>query len=136
MAKIVLASHGPLAKAIKESAHMICGDTESVEALCLFEDDDANEFRDQLEKLVTGVEETLLIVDFPGGTPAIKGLTLLQNHSNLRLISGMNAMMVIESIMMNDHMPLDDLIETVLNTAKLSIKELVYEAVEYDIDDL
>ena len=136
MAQLILASHGPLAQAIKESAAMICGNTDSVKSFCLYQNDSADDFYEEIKASVIPEEDTLLIVDFPGGTPAIKGLTLLSEFPKLKVITGMNSMMIIETILSMDQVDFEELVSRAMATGRDSISEIKYEDVDYEYDDL
>lgn len=136
MINILLASHGPLAQAIKESVGMIVGSVENIKTFCLYENDDVSQFILEIEDNIDKINENILFVDFPGGTPAIKGLELLKKYSNLEVITGMNSMMIIECVLSSNVLEIETLCNTVIETGIASIIKLKYDYVEYDIDDL
>lgn len=124
MVKIVLASHGPMANAMLESSRMLYGDAENVVAVCLYTQDSTNEFADKLRREIERDEEVLLLVDIPGGTPSNQGMMLLSEYPGLRIVSGMNLMMLLEALIQSGNMNVDDLKNTILRSAQESIKEM------------
>lgn len=124
MVKIVLASHGPMAEAMIESSKMLYGEMNNLSAVCLFPEDTTMSFVEKLRKQIDGFDEVLLLVDIPGGTPSNQGMMLLSEFPGLRIISGLNLMMVLETMIQCGNMNVDDLKETIIHTGKESIKEM------------
>lgn len=137
MVKIVLASHGPMAEAMIESSKMLYGEMNNLSAVCLYPEDNTISFIEKLKKEIGGFEEVLLLVDIPGGTPSNQGMMLLSEFPGLRIISGMNLMMILETLIRCDNMNVDDLKETIIHTGKESIKEMSLVVDNNDeLDDL
>lgn len=72
MFDVILVSHGPLAKALLESAEFICGEQERVKTLGLYLGDSVDEFRERVrseieESLSRG--EALVLTDIQCGSP-------------------------------------------------------------------
>lgn len=124
MVKIVLASHGPMAEAMIESSKMLYGEMNNLSAVCLYPEDNSTVFVEKLRNEIDGFEEVLLLVDIPGGTPSNQGMMLLSKFPGLRIISGMNLMMILETLIQCGNMNVDDLKETIIHTGKGSIKEM------------
>lgn len=138
MIKLVLASHGPLAYALVESSKMLCGENEFVTSICLQTDDSVEIFTEKLKNLVNVNEETLILVDIPGGTPSNRAMYLLNEFPKMRVVSGMNLMMLIECIIKADSCTVDELKEYAINTGKTCIGEMKLEhnKSHCDLDDL
>lgn len=137
MVKIVLASHGPMAEAMIESSKMLYGEMNNLSAVCLFPEDTTMSFIEKLRKQIDGFDEVLLLVDIPGGTPSNQGMMLLSEFPGLRIISGLNLMMVLETMIQCGNMNVDELKETIIHTGKESIKEMSLVVDNNDeLDDL
>lgn len=138
MIKIILASHGPLAKAIIDSAKMLCGtDDINITSVCLYEDDNIEDFKTKLIKEIETYEEVLLLVDIPGGTPSNVGMTLSQLYPQLTVISGLNLMMCMEAIIQSGYTSVKEMKSSLMNAGKESIREMKLEsAVKDELDDL
>lgn len=137
MVKIVLASHGPMAEAMIESSKMLYGEMNNLSAVCLYPEDNSTVFVEKLRNEIDGFEEVLLLVDIPGGTPSNQGMMLLSEFCGLRIISGMNLMMILETLIQCGNMNVDDLKETIIHTGKGSIKEMSLVVDNNDeLDDL
>lgn len=124
MVKIVIASHGPMAEAMVESSKMLYGEVNNVAAVCLYPQDSANDFAAKLSKEIEGNDEVLLLVDIPGGTPSNQGMLLLSKYPGLRIVSGMNLMMFLETIIQSGNMNVDELKNAIMQSGKESIREM------------
>ncbi|CDE23293.1 putative uncharacterized protein [Amedibacillus dolichus CAG:375] len=138
MVKIILASHGPMAEAMIKSSQMLFGENNHVSAVCLYEDDSIEKFAQRLRKKITGNEEVLLLVDIPGGTPCNQGTFLLEQFDNLRIVSGMNLLMLLECLIRCEQMSVDELVEVAIRSSKDSIHEvkLMKNEGSDELDDL
>lgn len=124
MVKIVLSSHGPMAEAMVESSKMLYGEVDNVSSVCLYPEDSVVDFSEKLNKEIEGNDEVLLLVDIPGGTPSNQGMFLLERYPNLRVISGMNMMMFLETLIQNKNMNVDELRDSIMSSGKDSIREM------------
>ena len=138
MVKIILASHGPMAEAMIKSSQMLFGENNHVSAVCLYEDDSIEKFAQRLRKKITGNEEVLLLVDIPGGPPCNQGTFLLEQFDNLRILSGMNLLMLLECLIRCEQMSVDELVEVAIRSSKDSIHEvkLMKNEGSDELDDL
>lgn len=134
MVRLVLASHGPMAQAMLASAAMLCGEKDHVHAICLQIEDSVEQFQARLAACIPENEEVLLLVDIPGGTPSNQGMTLLATHPKLRVLAGMNLMMLLDCMMQMEHATLDVLVDALLASGKESIQEMAFR--QRDEDEL
>ena len=99
MFDIILISHGPLSKAILESAQLICGEQENVKTFGLYLGDSVDTFRNQVraaieESLSRG--DLLVLTDIQSGSPFNVTCAAMGDYK-FRHITGMNLPMVIEA---------------------------------------
>lgn len=134
MTKIVLASHGPLANALIESCKMLYGESENISAVCLFPEDSTTDFASKIKQAIDVNDDILLMVDIPGGTPSNQGMLLLEEYPNLRILSGMNLMMVLEALIKCETTSVDDLVEQLTKSGIESIRLMKIEKVDNDLD--
>lgn len=96
MKKVLLVSHGLMAKGTYEAAEMIIGNVSSLEYVCLSKDKDIEIFKNEIiEKIeiLKDASQIIVIADILGGSPYITTLGLLQEFHlmNKTLIStGLN----------------------------------------------
>lgn len=101
MVGIILASHGEFAKGILQSATMIFGEQENVEAVTLMPSEGPNDIKEKIKKAIASFDnqdEILFLVDLWGGTPFNQVDSLLEEHKDKwAIVTGMNLPMVIEA---------------------------------------
>lgn len=129
MVGVLILTHGKLADGLKNSVEMIMGQNESFNTLGLYEGDDFSEFKENvlehISLLDTG-EGVLVLVDLLGASPYNSVMFNYQEiksrEKNIRLITGVNLPMVIESLNARNYMKLDQLYEEVMNMGISNIK--------------
>jgi mannose PTS system EIIA component len=129
MVGVLILTHGKLADGLKNSVEMIMGQNESFNTLGLYEGDDFSEFKENvlehISLLDTG-EGVLVLVDLFGASPYNSVMFNYQEiksrEKNIRLITGVNLPMVIESLNARNYMKLDQLYEEVMNMGISNIK--------------
>lgn len=132
MTKIILVSHAAFCQGLLESYKMIAGENDCLSALSL----DMNGIADFKERITKEVakkvsdDPVLILCDIKGGTPFNEAYNLyLQNPEKIRVISGMNLPMVIETGMQVSNVSdLDQLYDIALNTGKESIEGINEES--------
>ena len=96
MARIIIASHGPLAQALVESASMIVGAAaDVVSVLTLDSDDNLEAMRERLQAELDSAGEALVLVDLFGGTPANAAAWASQGR-RVKIVSGVNLPMLLD----------------------------------------
>lgn len=100
MFDVILVSHGPLAKAILESAEFICGEQERVKTLGLYLGDSVDSFGDEVraeirESLSRG--EVLVLSDIQYGSPFNVTCSAMGELDFIH-ITGMNLPCVIQAL--------------------------------------
>ena len=129
MVGVLILTHGKLADGLKNSVEMIMGQNESFNTLGLYEGDDFSEFKENvlehISLLDTG-EGVFVLVDLFGASPYNSVMFNYQEiksrEKNVRLITGVNLPMVIESLNARNYMKLDQLYEEVMNMGISNIK--------------
>lgn len=90
--KLILASHGTLAKGMQNTLEMIAGKLGNLQAYEAYTENSDDRFIAEIKKSVEASEnETVVIVtDVLGGSVNNEMTQLLATHDNVYLISGMN----------------------------------------------
>lgn len=99
MIGIIIATHGMLGEGILHSAQMIVGEQENVKICSLKPGQAPEDFRIELEKAASGMEDILYLVDLWGGTPFHQVSALIEGKKNQAMITGINLALVIEALM-------------------------------------
>ena len=98
MRKLLLASHGPLARAMRETLQLFCGEDPRVKVLCAYVDEDTmdvNELIDFWDRSRDPADQWIVITDVYGGSVNNAFMERLGDDS-LRLIAGMSLPLVLE----------------------------------------
>ena len=126
MVGILVATHGLLAKELLNSADMLVGVGEQMNACCVLPGQPPEEFIGEAEAAVTALdsgEGVVALVDIAGGTPNNTMFRLSKTH-NMRIITGVNLPMVMyASVERYDGMTMDELVEGLIKTGKTEVDE-------------
>lgn len=118
MPKIVLASHGLLAKGMKNSIEIIMGPTKNLELVTAYIDDIDPEV--EAEKIFNNLnqDETLIVVtDLFGGSVNNVFLNYI-NKENFYLISGMTLALVLQLLMIKEDENIEENISRLIDETK------------------
>lgn len=129
MVGVLILTHGKLADGLKNSVEMIMGQNESFNTLGLYEGDDFAEFKEkvleQICELDSG-EGVIVLVDLFGASPYNSVMfnyqEIKRREKNIRLITGVNLPMVIESLNARNYTSIDKLYEEVMQMGINNIK--------------
>ena len=94
MKKMILASHGDLAKGMKDTIKLLSGVDEESYAFCFHDGEDVKQIFNQVNEIINDEDEFVIVTDLPGGSVNTV-LTPLIEHKNVHLISGMNTVLVL-----------------------------------------
>jgi len=125
MVKILLVSHGGLAKAMLESAEMICGAQQDVQVLGLF----PGESPDTLKEAVTNVleqwrgQDVLVLTDIRSGTPFNTVVSLMQAYP-FRHVSGVNLALLAEALTDRDGMCAEEVADELVAVGSQTILDV------------
>lgn len=130
MMKVIIVSHGGLAKAILESAEMIVGKIDDVTTLGLYQGESIENISLKLEKELLAseeLEETLVLTDMYFGSPFNIATSLGQKY-NFRHITGFNLPVLIEILTSMGHVSCDQLVKNIME------KQTIIDVNSYLID--
>ncbi len=104
-ARIVVATHGDLARALLGAIESIAGPQQDIVCLGLAAGESPGVFEARLIAALASDAPALVLVDFLGGTPWNAALRVARQRERLRVVSGVNLPMLLEVAML----PRDDL---------------------------
>ncbi|WP_279081120.1 PTS sugar transporter subunit IIA [Lactobacillus apis] len=96
--KIILVSHGKLAKGMKDTVEMIAGQQENLEAYEAYENGTSDDsfINDLKNSLASSKNDDVIVVtDVLGGSVNNEATQLLKDHPNLTILTGMNLPLII-----------------------------------------
>ncbi|MDF7673041.1 mannose/fructose/sorbose PTS transporter subunit IIA [Lactobacillus sp. ESL0701] len=128
MVGILLASHGGFADGIAQSAQMLFGEQDNFAHVTLSPDEGPEDIHDKMKQSIASFSnqnEVLLLVDLWGGTPFNQANTLLEDHPNWAIVTGMNLPMVVEALtqrLTNPDATAQQVATAIINSARDGIK--------------
>lgn len=130
---IILMSHGPLAVGLLETARMLFGEIENIEAYSLEEGENLEEYYqhivDAIKKFPTGV---IVFIDIFGGTPCNQMMRYIQEQDKvIEVVTGMNLPMLIHAATTREKINK----EFTINTANVGREGIFRIDVESFLDD-
>ena len=123
MIPIILVTHGPLAASFIESAEMLVGESEKLEAISLEPSDNFEEFQQKiLEKArrLNNGDGVLVLVDLLGGSPYNAASKLLIRE-NIECLTGLNLSMLLTALDQREYCDLRQLKEECREAAVANI---------------
>ena len=136
MRKLVLATHGELAKGMLNSVSMIVGDlANDIETYSLYPGESPNDYYEKLKGEIEGSEDQYIIIcDIKGGSVHTT-LSKLVIYDNVIVLSGMNMNMVLDLVLTyQSNLKCEDYI-TLLNSSKDGITILNSSLVTSEDED-
>lgn len=97
MNQIILASHGELAKGMKNTLDMIIGNVESIKAFSSYRDEEIK-IGNLIEEVIMenyDINKIFVLTDIFGGSVNNEIIDLMKKYPKINLISGMNLPLVI-----------------------------------------
>ncbi len=129
MKNIILLTHGDFSKGITQSCNMIIGDEVKPIPLSIQLDTSISAVHEMLDVNINKFPENetvFLMTDIPGGSTTRAAISMLSNHKNLVVISGLNLGLLLEISMleltgnpMEDQKVVREIIEQVKDTIKV-----------------
>ena len=123
MNQVILASHGELAKGMKNTLDMIVGDLKTVQAFSSYRDEEKN-IKELIEKAIKDNYEKndiYVLTDILGGSVNNEVMSLLKDYPKIHIIAGMNLPLVI-SIAISESIS-DGLLKQLIKESQQSITD-------------
>ena len=134
--KLILMSHGYLAKELLNSAEMIVGKIEDAWAISMTMEDGKEGLKRKLDEILATFnsdDPLLFIVDILSGTPCNLAVETMYERENTKVITGLNLAMAIEYATEDNH-NLDSLSDGLVNSSKEIIKVIEKEVINLEED--
>lgn len=122
MTRIILASHGGLAKGMKDTLGMIIGDVSMIEAFSSYRDENIS-IKSEIEKVVKAnynKDDIFILTDIFGGSVNTEVMSLLKDYPKIHILSGTNLSLVI-SIATQSNKISEESLKQIINESKQSI---------------
>lgn len=126
MYKIIVATHGRLARGFEDSLIMIMGEQEDIDFISFMPEDTVSKFEDRLKRKIENIDkekEILILTDLFGGTPNnVVSKYHITDPNRIKVVSGINFAMLIEAVMRKNESIQEVLDEIVENSIKGIVK--------------
>lgn len=127
---VLIITHGNFGKELIKSVEMIMGEQEDVNALGLSLGESVDELRSNADSIVvenqnTG-KDTIVLVDILGGSPSNVALYLLKKYKEIKLITGVNMLMLIELFQSREFTELEELVDKMISSGTEGIKKFEF----------
>ncbi len=140
MIGIVVTTHGPLAYGLIESLRFFSGDMSCISSVVLNNQDSPELFQRHLEEAVKSVDQNqgvVILTDILGGTPFNQSMMLALKRNDVKVITGVNLMMLIEAVLSRSTVTdLDAFASRIVHTAKESISDVTNQYQRGSVSDL
>ncbi len=123
MIACLVVTHGQLASELVAAAEMIVGEIEHIVPLCIGWQDDANEARDEIERVLKNIdsrEGVIIMTDMFGGTPSNLAISFLQENL-VEVVTGVNLPMIIKAANQAGNETLTSLTEKICEKGRSNI---------------
>jgi Phosphotransferase system, mannose/fructose-specific component IIA len=138
--KIILVSHGKLAKGMKDTVEMIAGQQDNLEAYEAYKNGTSDDsFINDLKNSLTlsKNDDVIIVTDVLGGSVNNEATQLLKDYPNLTILTGMNLPLIITLVTTVNSGISDEKVSEAIDEGKkgvLSVNKLMTE--EDDEGDL
>lgn len=123
----LIITHGHFGIELVKSVEMIMGEQENVNALGLSLGESVDELRSTAENIIIQNQkagmDTLIMVDILGGSPSNVALYLLKKYKDIKLVTGINMLILIEFLESRESNELDYLIDLMIDSGANGIKK-------------
>jgi PTS system mannose-specific IIA component len=123
---VLIVTHGNFGKELLKSVEMIMGEQEDAAALGLNLGDEVDALRAEVDRIIVengeNDKETIVLVDLLGGSPSNVALYALKKH-DIKLITGVNILMLIEFFSSREYDELGDLVQKMIDSSVEGIKK-------------
>lgn len=122
MVQIILASHGNLAKGMKDTLNMIIGDVSMVEAFSSYRDEEIDT-REAIKVIIKenyDKKDIFILTDILGGSVNTEMMTLISKYPKIHVLSGMNLPLAISLATQSDKVS-ESLLKEIIEESKQGI---------------
>ena len=122
---LIITGHGSFASGLQTSVKLIAGEQLNIEYVDFVESDSVADLEKKLNGALNRMEVAegvLFLCDLVGGSPFKTAVTLSVQRPNAAVIGGANLAMIIETAIMKDNLPIEELKIMAVNSGKEGIK--------------
>lgn len=142
MIKILIVAHGKLAKGFKDAVETVFGQSDNVEALGLYPDENINNFNVKISKKIESIDKDdslVIFTDIVSASPYTQSQLAIRNsnlNNDIRLIGNTSFQMIMEAINADIlDLSFEEAIDNILNAACQKVEAWRYEEVKLSEDE-
>lgn len=127
MISILLLSHGTFADGVRHTLQYFYGETVKIDSLCLLPEDDPQHFQERIEQIYRLNQPSkgfLILTDIPNSMVSQSAIQVAKNHSDIRVVSGLNLTMALDACELRTSLTLDALCIQISMSGRESIEIL------------
>lgn len=130
MRKVILASHGDMAKGAGMSLEMILGEQENLRTYGLYPGENPADYAARLEEEIRGEPETrFVIVTDLAGASVCNAMFPLSRYENVQVFTGFNLQFLLELVSGEEAMTPEET-EELLGSARQGMRQVAFEMEE------
>lgn len=136
MNRILLASHGPLAKGMKDTLAILAGENDRIETLCAYVDDQSRDVAKMIDAWEAGLDPDdrwIVVTDVFGGSVNNEFLLRLSGGA-FTLVAGMNLPLLVELSVTLDSLD-EAALDRAIDSCRASIQRCMPPIVGEDEDE-
>ncbi|WP_114765594.1 PTS galactosamine/N-acetylgalactosamine transporter subunit IIA [Vibrio rhodolitus] len=130
MIGIIVSGHINFATGMQSAVEAIVGEQESLEFIDFVPSMTTEQLEEQMlssiEKMNDG-SGVLILTDVPGGSPCNRGVSIMLNRSDVKVLAGCNLPMITNACFERDGISLEELAEVVCEIGLQSMKDMAKE---------
>ncbi|MGF1724786.1 PTS galactosamine/N-acetylgalactosamine transporter subunit IIA [Photobacterium nomapromontoriensis] len=135
MIGIIVSGHINFASGMRSAVEAITGEQEAIEFIdfipSMTTEELENHMIDSIERINQG-EGVLILTDIPGGSPCNRGLSIMLNRNDVKVIAGTNLPMIANACFERDGVTLAELVDIVTDIGHQSIKDMDKELAQLE----
>ena len=141
MKKIVIVSHGTLAKGTYEAAKMIYGELTNVIYLCLEENMGIENYKNKLTDIIqdiSNVDQIVVLSDIKGGSPYNSVVSILSEKGLLKkskILTGLNLPMLLSILFIENEITENEIMD-IITTSKEGIISFKIGKEDQDVETI
>ena len=135
MIGIIVSGHINFATGMQSAVEAIVGEQKALE----FIDFVPTMTTEQLEaSMISSIEKmndgsgVLILTDVPGGSPCNRGVAIMLNRDDVRVVAGCNLPMITNACFERDDVSLDELVNIICEVGAESMKDMAKEIAQLD----
>lgn len=137
MVNIIVTGHGNFATGLISSLNLIAGKQEGLAGVDFVAENSVEDLEVKLKEAINSLSDDILVLsDLAGGSPFKTAVVLsqLSEDKNIKVISGTNLGMLLETALSKEFLELDDLVSSALKAGKdaVTVFELPKECEDED----